>query len=330
MRRRVLPVSLLAGLALAVAVATADANTFTVVEQLFKSVINPITFEAAGAQVRCPLTLEGSFAQATFPKTVRSRIGSVTRATLGTCTGGTATIQREALPWAVQYGSFGGTLPGIVEATVRLVGTFVAITPGELGTTCRARTEEAEPLPVIARRSEFGELTSIRLDESAGIRLTGGLLCELNRGHAAGSGNIVRPAEESVSLMLMLALLGTALTGAEAGEQEAGNPIKKLTIPAGREATRAIKNRSALPVTLTEIRFAGSNSEKLEFISGTESACTVNQTLSANGGICNVTVRVRGSPALPFDGTVDIGYKYVGPRPEPEAHQQFAVRAELI
>jgi hypothetical protein len=60
----------------------------------------------------------------TLAKVAESLIGYVTRAALAgvRCTGGSATVQTEALPWHIRYASFRGTLPNISGITIHSIG----------------------------------------------------------------------------------------------------------------------------------------------------------------------------------------------------------------
>lgn len=269
------------------------------------------------------MTLEGTFSQSTYAKTVGLRVGSVTRGTLGACTGGTASLKGETLPWSLLYSSFSGTLPAITGLTMRLLGATFSITPTGFP-TCTARTTEAEPLPFIsARNNSTGELTSIRSEEATAIRLTG-LLCEGSRGRVIGTGSLT-VAGETNPVMLLLGLTGTALAGAEPNEQEVSNPIKKLVIPAGStEGTRAIKNISPYEVRLTRVVRAGENSEKFTLLESTEASCTGLPNLRPNE-ICNVKVAVNAGVTRPVETSVQITYTWAGGQ---TSSQSFNVRAE--
>ncbi|MBS1869407.1 MAG: hypothetical protein JSS99_07055 [Actinobacteria bacterium] len=319
--------TLLAAITLAAAVAGADATSFAVAERPLYTTMNPIVFEAAGAQVRCPITLSGSFTESTFAKTTGLRVGSITSGTLGECSGGTATLVREALPWSVQYTSFAGTLPNITSTALRLIGATLTITPTG-GPTCTARTEAGEPLPSTATRNNIGEITTLRMDETAGIRMTP-FLCEITRGHVGGTGTVSREGRTAGVILLLRAgstTSGTALEGNTEGEREAENPIAKLVIPAARtESTRAVRNRSSLPIVISGISLAGENSESFSLPSARESPCRVGTILQPNSESCNVAVSVTGSPR-PFRSTVNVTYTW--DRGTVSSTQSFSVVAE--
>jgi hypothetical protein len=167
---------------------SASANRLEVVnsERGFRIAWTPLTFEAGGATVRCNVTLEGSFTRRTTTKTLGATIGSVTRAPVNTCVGGTASSS--GLPWTTAYGGFGGTLPTISTVTLRLTNARFTVDPTELP-ACNATTEAGEPARGIAAVNASGEITELRADETATIGTEGGFLCEFGtRGRFIGTG----------------------------------------------------------------------------------------------------------------------------------------------
>src|SRR6478672_705066 len=112
--RIALPVAgMVAALALGVAANAASANKLSVSNRSFRAVWLAIEAGPIDGIVTCRLTVEGSFHSATMSKVVGALVGHVTRATAGAgdCTGGTATVNREALPWHVRYRGFEEALP---------------------------------------------------------------------------------------------------------------------------------------------------------------------------------------------------------------------------
>jgi hypothetical protein len=177
---------------LGMAVSAASASRLEVVnsERGFRIVWSPLTFEAAEATVRCNVTLEGSFTRRTTTKTLNATIGTVTRAPVNTCTGGTASSS--GLPWTTTYGGFGGTLPAITSVTLRLTNARFTVQPEGLP-ACNATTETEEPARGIATVNAAGEITAFRADETATIGTEGGFLCFF-----AGRGRFIGPGTPSV------------------------------------------------------------------------------------------------------------------------------------
>jgi len=100
---------------------------------------------SAGVTVRCPVTLEGSLHSRTIAKVANSLIGYITRAIVaGTrppCSGGTARVLTETLPWHVTYQGFAGTLPRITSIRTTVVRPAFQVTAPFFGfeVTCTYR-----------------------------------------------------------------------------------------------------------------------------------------------------------------------------------------------
>jgi hypothetical protein len=237
---RLLLVSVTVTVALFVAVGSASAATFDIAGESFRTVWRSVTFEAAGSAVRCPLTLTGTFSVATFTVAARTRIGTVTRAELGTCTGGTARVLTETLPWAIQYGSFAGTLPNITSVGLRLVGASLSIFPSGL-VNCLARTTETEPIVANASREALGAIRTMSISETDTIRVEGGFLCSFaGAGHMSGTSENVTLQGGEAGLELFVDNIGTLLVAV--GQNE----LRKVEIPAGMNlGTLNVTNVSA-------------------------------------------------------------------------------------
>ena len=156
-----------------------------------------LILEGAGNIIECPVTLEGTFSTSTITKRAGTAIGSITRAAVASasCTGGSARVLTETLPWDIQYSSFAGTLPAITTITVRLLRAAFAIHPtGSL--TCLAQTEASHPAVGIinlgAGTGTLRKITSLEAERTAGIPLRGeGGLCTFGgEGHFSGNGSV--------------------------------------------------------------------------------------------------------------------------------------------
>jgi hypothetical protein len=120
--------ALTASLLMGLAVSSASANRLSVSNRFFRITWASLRFfpenETGTPDIRCPITLEGSFHSATIRKNSGALIGAVTRgivnATEPPCTGGHATIRQESLPWHVTYEGFRGPLPNITSIEVLL------------------------------------------------------------------------------------------------------------------------------------------------------------------------------------------------------------------
>lgn len=182
--RRVLLAAVLTASALALACSSASAIRLALGEPTFRAVWTPARFTFSGITIGCNVTLEGSFHSTSIAKVERALIGFISRASVNSCTAGTMSVLTETLPWHVQYGSFGGTLPNISTLTTRIVGMSASWT--FIGLTCLGRTEANTPAQLIAERSG-GTIASYRWDEAAPIPLTGSSGCSSIRGRLGGT-----------------------------------------------------------------------------------------------------------------------------------------------
>ena len=120
--------AILALLLFTLAIGTASANRLSTSGQTFRAVWTPLTFASAeegGIQIRCNVTLEGTFHTTTITKETRL-IGYVTSTSFAhPCEGfgeffmynGTerilGTTLGTSLPWHLTYEGFTGTLPNM-------------------------------------------------------------------------------------------------------------------------------------------------------------------------------------------------------------------------
>jgi len=129
---------LVVGVTLLVAAATASAQRLEIDDLDFRSAwteAEDLNFNTGGLTVECSVTLIGSFHSRTIRKVLRALIGSISRATIGDCDQGTATITR-APPWHVTYEGFRGTLPIITGVRLLLRGQRFLISKPEFGANC--------------------------------------------------------------------------------------------------------------------------------------------------------------------------------------------------
>jgi hypothetical protein len=148
-------------------VSAASANRIALSNQTFRATwtwefVEPIGFIA----LRCPVTIEGSFHSRTMSKVLEQLIGYVTQATLAEtrCTGGSARILTETLPWHIRYNGFGGTLPAITRINIRIVGlAFLMQLPLPEGMQrCLYKSTAASPFKgVVNRNTTTGEATTL-------------------------------------------------------------------------------------------------------------------------------------------------------------------------
>jgi hypothetical protein len=129
---------------LGVFVSSASAGRLSISNQAIRSQWRSVEFGGPFGTTRCQLTLEGTLHSRTMVKTIGSLMGYITRAILGPCATGAATILTETLPWHDRYSGFNGILPEITSLIVHVIGVSWRIRePG--GITCLARSTATNP-----------------------------------------------------------------------------------------------------------------------------------------------------------------------------------------
>ncbi|HMJ03285.1 MAG TPA: hypothetical protein VK506_10105 [Conexibacter sp.] len=143
---------------------------------------------AAGVSVTCPVTLTGTFASG-LEATAGVLPGRITRASLGSCSGGSVRLLTETLPWFVHYYAFSGTLPSItgltlgfdaMAALVEIMGVGCLFSGDVKGTTIGTpvrefRLDETVAVPIARRLSilcaDEGTISgTFNLSPSVGLR----------------------------------------------------------------------------------------------------------------------------------------------------------------
>src|SRR5215216_7887633 len=134
---RTLTTTLIALGMLAAFVGTANARSLSTSSQTFRAGFDRLDFISAFS-LECPATLEGSLHSRTIAKVAGNLIGYITRAVLGRCIRGSATILTASLPWHVRYVGFEGTLPAIGRLLTNVSGSQFQIREPTFGITCLA------------------------------------------------------------------------------------------------------------------------------------------------------------------------------------------------
>lgn len=202
---KLLVAGLMASLVLSVAVGGATGRAFRASEQRVDLKWARLQFIAGGRTVECAITIEGSFHSATFSKVENALIGLVSRAAVGSCTGGAATALAETLPWHIQYAGFRGILPRINSMNFKMIGGAFGIQPaGSL--RCLARGTETNPFRGIDEIEISGQIISITAETGAEIPLTGeGGLCAFGgRGHFSGAGSVTKLASTNLIVVSLI------------------------------------------------------------------------------------------------------------------------------
>jgi len=173
-------------------VSSASARNLEVSNQSISAMWSDVHFTGIG-RTNCHLTLEGSLHSRTMPKMIGSLIGYITRAILGRCEEGTATISRESLPWHVTYSGFQGTLPNITSLITHVIGASFHIRE-PFGIRCHVRlTPERPGVGTFHRNITSHEITEVSI--SGRIRTT----------ECGAEGTLSTPANSGA-----LSLLGTS------------------------------------------------------------------------------------------------------------------------
>jgi hypothetical protein len=166
-----------ATVALGVIVSTTSANRVARSNQTFRAIWSEVAFEGGTGfgNVTCQLTIEGTFHSRTASKVAESLSGFITSSTIGTCTGGSARMLTEQLPWHVRYESFEGTLPRITGIRIRVVGSHFLAHVNLTGQNCLYASTAASPIKdTIVRNTTTGVAETITINESASIPLLSG------------------------------------------------------------------------------------------------------------------------------------------------------------
>ncbi len=193
LRVRALLTCITATLFLALAVTGASARNLRISNQHTRIVWSALRFVAGGRTITCHVTLEGSFVEATAPKTVGTLLGRITRAAFNTCSGGSATVLTATLPWHIVYRGFTGTLPRITSVQVGILGlSFEVQQEGTIA--CLAATEANNPAVGNINLEESGNGTVTELnalvEAEIPLRGGGGLCAFAGRIHFEGAGSV--------------------------------------------------------------------------------------------------------------------------------------------
>jgi hypothetical protein len=185
--------ALTVAIALTAAVASASANRIETSEQQFLVLFRELTFSGGGANVICPVNLEGSFHSKTLSKVNEQLVGYITEGVAHLpCQQGSATVQTSSLPWHIHYESFTGTLPNITGINQRSDnGGFIVEV---FGAQCLYEATAASPFKATIVVSG-GTVTGLRVNETAAVpKRSGGILCP-GSGTLRGTGTVGRQSD---------------------------------------------------------------------------------------------------------------------------------------
>lgn len=161
---RILASTLIATAVLASIVTSAVAGRLSSSSLTYRTTFARIDFAGGFGTGECQATIEGSMHTRTASKTAGALIGYITRAIVGTCPRGSATVLTATLPWHVRYASFTGTLPAISRTNFTVSGVQFRIREPVFGVQCLASGGTAT---AINNREAGGVLTSTEVGGSS-------------------------------------------------------------------------------------------------------------------------------------------------------------------
>ncbi len=172
---------------LAGAISTASARRFEISNQLIRTAWISLRFAertaTGGGEVRCPITIEGSFHSKTISKVCGQLIGLISRAIAprANCTFNNGAEGFEllpaSLPWRLLYINFVGVLPRIGGFITKVIRVSARLSI--FGVSCLYESTNASPLFGSTELNEAtGTVTGYRfLSEHSIPKHEGGLLC---------------------------------------------------------------------------------------------------------------------------------------------------------
>jgi hypothetical protein len=195
-----------AAVMMAALTATASARNLSSTSESFRVTWTSLTFEEPfGTTFRCPVTLEGTLASRTIPKVTYTLMGRITEARVGSaaqCTGGSATILRETLPWHIRYNGFEGRLPDITNIRTLIAGASFRILEAVPDAICLFTSRETtrEHIAGTFNRETGGVVTTVGVAGSItsnencalGARVLGRLIGTSNRPTVLGAATEIR------------------------------------------------------------------------------------------------------------------------------------------
>jgi len=202
-RGRTFALALMASSILAINITTATAAHLRASSALAIIRWAPLRFIAGSNTASCNVTLEGSFHSATIAKVNEALIGNISRASVNSCTGGSATALAETLPWHVRYSGFTGTLPNITGVKLRIISDSFRVQPSG-STVCLARSTVANPIiGIVTENPTTHSITGMTAEPNAAIPLEG-FLCEFaGEGRFEGTGSVENGARGTITVTLI-------------------------------------------------------------------------------------------------------------------------------
>ena len=185
---------------------SAGANRLSLSNQSIRWTWVEFSSNNAGIDIRCAVTLEGSFHSRTFTKVRGALVGFINRASVRpSCAGGWGDMRflSETLPWHIRYRSFAGTLPRITAVTIDVVG-FSWNYPGIGRGPCLYRSTAESPAGFILNRAETGAISSISADPTTAVpRFSGEITCNETINYSGSGAVSVTGTSTAISVSLI-------------------------------------------------------------------------------------------------------------------------------
>jgi len=176
MRAKFILAGLTAAVAMAFATTSTSARNLSISHgRLWNLIWTNLQIKSSGlVAVDCEVTLEGSFHYTTIAKIAHTLIGHITRARVGTCRTGSATVLTGRLPWHVTYEGFEGALPDITGVRLLLLGAQFRYHEPILGTECLFITNPERAIGIARLDAGSGNrnVTGLTADPTPRIRCT--------------------------------------------------------------------------------------------------------------------------------------------------------------
>ena len=327
-RTRCAIVGLVAAAILAISAVAGSATEFQVNVRDFDAVWPRVTINAAGTSFSCPITLRGSFQESTFSPVVGADIGAVTRATVGTCSGGTGTILTGTLPWDLTYASFSGREEEPEAVTLNVIGASFQGQPSGFGAACLIRSTTSEPLVTVSHREALDEISELSLDPDPAIDLTGGFLCDV-AGDAtmSGSAEVLATATEGGEL-------GTAeLVANRRGHSLVAAPAEDNLLPVNIETAGGSRDlglhniEDVWNVHIVSVATEGTNSDRFTIgTPPTERCINTFELIDERTNSCNIRITRLAGTGAGTQSRVRIVYT-LGPFSSAIVEQKFLINA---
>jgi len=127
-------------------VSSASARNLRVSSRSNRASWTRMDFAGGFGTIECEVVLEGTYHETTSVKSVGSLLGYITAANVTRCARGSATVNRESLPWHRRYSAFTGRLPLITGLVETVIGAEFRLRDPATNVTCNVRRETSSTI----------------------------------------------------------------------------------------------------------------------------------------------------------------------------------------